>query len=102
MSLGSIVSPSICGLAFMGSVMLSICSASCVLYSTVSGVKRVHVVLHGLRMKLLFVSMYVFPVDMFECLFLLCLCHCVLMLWRVCREFYWCLRSWSVRCVYVE
>ena len=28
---------------FMGSVMLSICSSSCVLYSTGSGVKRVHV-----------------------------------------------------------
>ena len=33
MSLGSRVSPSIFGLMFMGSVMLSICSLSCVLYS---------------------------------------------------------------------
>ena len=36
----------------MGSVMLSICSSSCVLYSGGSGVKRVHVVLSGLRMRL--------------------------------------------------
>ena len=51
-SLGSRVSPSIFGLMFMGSVMLSICSSSCVLYSVGSGVKRVHVVLSGLRMRL--------------------------------------------------
>ena len=50
-SLGSIVSPSIFGLMFMGSVMLSICSSSCVLYSAGSGVKRVHVVLSGLKMS---------------------------------------------------
>ena len=37
---GSRVSPSIFGLMFMGSVMLSICSSSCVLYSAWSGVKR--------------------------------------------------------------
>ena len=49
-SLGSRVSPSIFGLMFMGSVMLSICSSSCVLYSAGSGVKRVHVVLSGLRL----------------------------------------------------
>ena len=51
-SLGSLVSPSICGLMFMGSVMLSICSLSCVLYSAGSGVNRVHVVLSGVRMRL--------------------------------------------------
>ena len=51
-SLGSRVSPSIFGLMFMVSVMLSICSSSCVLYSAGSGVKIVHVVLSGLRMKL--------------------------------------------------
>ena len=51
-NLGSIVSPSIVGLTFMGSVMLSICSSSCVLSSAGSGVKRVHVVLSGLRMRL--------------------------------------------------
>ena len=33
---------------FMGSVMLSICSSGCVLYSAGSGVKRVHVVLSAL------------------------------------------------------
>ena len=57
-SLGSRVSTSICGLMFMGSVMLSICSSSCVLYSAVSGVKRVHVVLSELRMRL-FVRVHV-------------------------------------------
>ena len=57
-SLGSRVSPSILGLMFMGSVMLSICSSSCVLYSVGSGVKRVHVVLSGLRMSL-FVRVHV-------------------------------------------
>ena len=51
-SLGSRVSPSILVLMFMESVMLSICSSSCVLYSAGFGVKRVHVVLSGLRMRL--------------------------------------------------
>ena len=46
-SLGSRVSPIIFGLMFMGSVMLSICSSSCVLYSAGSGVKRVHVIFLG-------------------------------------------------------
>ena len=50
-SLGSRVSLSIFGLMFMGSVMLSICSSSWVLYSA-GYVKRVHVVLYGLRMRL--------------------------------------------------
>ena len=50
-SLGSGVSPSIFGLMFMGSVILSICSSSCVLYSDGSGVKIVHAVLSGLRMR---------------------------------------------------
>ena len=57
-SLGSRVSPSILELMFMGSVMLSICSASCVLYSAGSGVKRVNVVLFRLRMRL-FVCVHV-------------------------------------------
>ena len=39
-SLESRVSPNFLGLMFMGSVMLSICSSSCVLYSAGSGVKR--------------------------------------------------------------
>ena len=51
-SLWSRVSPSILGLMFMGSVMFSICSSSCVLYSAESAVKKVHVVLSGLRMRL--------------------------------------------------
>ena len=51
-SFGSRVSPSILGLMFMGSVMVSICSSRCVLYSAGSGVKRVHVVLSRLRMRL--------------------------------------------------
>ena len=51
-SFGSRVSPSIVGLMYMGRVMLSICSSGCVLYSDVSSVKRVHVVLYGLRMRL--------------------------------------------------
>ena len=55
MSLGSRVSPSIFGLMFMGSVILSICSSSCELYSAGSGVKRVHVVLSGLRMRCIYV-----------------------------------------------
>ena len=52
-----------------------LCS-SCVLYSAGSGVKRVHVVLPGLRMRL-----HVFHVGRIGCLLLLCLCRCVLMLW---------------------
>ena len=48
------------------------------LYSAGSGVKRVHVVLSGLRMSCLFVSMYVFPVVIFEDMLLLCLCRSVL------------------------
>ena len=71
-SLGSTVSPSIFGLMFMGSVMWSICSSSCVLYSAGSGVKRVHVILSGLRMRLLSESMYAFHVGMIGCLHLLC------------------------------
>ena len=51
-SLGSKVGPSIVGFICMGRVMLSICSSICVLYSAGSGVKRVHVVLSGLRMRL--------------------------------------------------
>ena len=43
----------------MGHVMLSICSSSCVLYSIGSGVKRVHDVLTGLRMRL-FVSVHIY------------------------------------------
>ena len=68
MSLGLRVSPSIFRLMFMGSVMLSICSSSCVLYSSGYGMKKVHVVLSGLRMRL-FVCVHV---CMIRCLLLLC------------------------------
>ena len=37
---------------------------SCLLCSAVPGVKNVHVVLSGLRMRLLFVPVYVFPVGL--------------------------------------
>ena len=68
MSLGSRVSPSIFELMFMGSVM-SICSSNCVLYSAGSGVKRVHVVLSGLRIRLFVrVHIYIFHVGMIGCL----------------------------------
>ena len=50
-SLGWRVSPSILGLVFMGSTLLSICSTSCVMYSTGSGMKRVYVVLSGMRIR---------------------------------------------------
>ena len=56
-SLGSRVSPNIFGLMFMGSVVLSICSTSCVLYSAGSGVKRVHF-FAGLRIRI-FVCVHV-------------------------------------------
>ena len=52
-SFGSIVSPSIFGLMFMGTVVLFIRSACCVLYSAVPDVKRVHVGMSGLRMRLI-------------------------------------------------
>ena len=52
------VSTSIFGLMFIGSVMVSICSSSCVLYSAGSRMKRVYVVLSGLRMRL-FVRVHV-------------------------------------------
>ena len=63
-SLGSRVSPNILGLMVMGSVV-SICSASCVLHSDVYGVKRVHVVLSGLRMRL-FVCVHVCVFCMYD------------------------------------
>ena len=57
-------------------MLLFICSASCALYSAGSGVKRVHVVLSGVRMRL-FVCVHV----CISCLLLLCLYRYVLMLW---------------------
>ena len=51
-SLRSSVSLSIFRLMFMESVMFPICSSNCVLYFVGSCVKRVHVVLCVLRMRL--------------------------------------------------
>ena len=51
------------------------------LYSSGSVDKIVDVVLPGLRMRCLFVIMYVLPVGMIDCLLFLCLYRCVLMLW---------------------
>ena len=68
MSLESRVSPSISGLMFMGSVMLSIGSSICVLYSNVAGMKRVHVVLSGLGMRL-FVCVHVCISCMYDWMF---------------------------------
>ena len=81
-SLRSRVSPSILWLRFMGSVVLFICNASCVLYSAGVGVKRVECMLFRfcLEWDCLFESMFAFPVGMIECLHFLCLCRCVLML----------------------
>ena len=61
-SLGSKVNPNIVALMFMGSMVLSICSVSCVLLSSGSGVKRVHAVLSGLRMRL-FVCVHVCMIE---------------------------------------
>ena len=77
--LWSRVCPSIFGLMFLVSVMLSICSSSCVLYSVGPGVKRVQVVLSWLGLMLLSESMHAFHVGMIGCLLLQCCC--VLMLW---------------------
>ena len=45
------------------------------LYSAGSGVKGVHVVFSGLRMRLFVCVHVVFPVGMIGCLPLLCLCR---------------------------
>ena len=50
-SLEARVSPSILGLVFMGSVLLLICSANCVMFFAGFVVKGVHGVLPGLRMR---------------------------------------------------
>ena len=65
----------------MGSMVWFIYSASFVLYSAWTGVKILHVVLSGLRMRLFVLPMYVFHVDMIKCLLLQCFCRCVLMVW---------------------
>ena len=57
-SLWTRVIPSILGFMFMGNVVLFNCSASCVLYAAGSAVKRVHVVLSGLRLFVCIQCMY--------------------------------------------
>ena len=101
-SLRSRVSPSSFGLMLMGSMMLSICSSSCVLYSTGSGVKRVHVVLSGLRMRL-FVRVHVCISCRYDWMFALAM-FMLLCVDVVCvgRQIYWCMWCWSGICVYVE
>ena len=65
---------------FMGSVMLFICNSCCVLYSAGSGVKRVHVVWSGLRMRL-FVCVHVCIPCRYDWMFafamLMCMSLCV-------------------------
>ena len=56
--LGSRRIPIVCGLMLMGSVVLFICSASCVLNSAGSGVKRVYVIVSGFSI-ILFVCVHV-------------------------------------------
>ena len=80
-TLGSRVIPSIFGLMFMISVVLFICSASSVLCSAGYGVKRVHVVLSGLRMKL-FVCFHVRISCICDLIFVFVMfVVCVLMSW---------------------
>ena len=83
---------------FMGRVMLSMCSSSCVMYYAGSGVKRVHVVLSGLRMRL-FVCVHVCISCRYDWMFAfamfmsLCLCFisecgvCLAAFDVVCNEF---------------
>ena len=59
MNLWSRISPDIFVVIFMGIVVLFICNASGVLYSSRSGMKRVYAVLSGLRMRL-FVCVHVY------------------------------------------
>ena len=76
----------------IGSVVLFICIASCVLYDAGCGVKYVHVILSGLRMKLFLCSCIIFNVRMLECLCCYVLSMCVMMMSScVFCEFYWCL-----------
>ena len=83
--------------------MLSICSSSCVLYSAGSAVKRVHVVLSGLRMRL-FVRVHVCISCRYDWMFVLGMIMSLCYGDVICvgRQFYWCLWCWSIRCVYVE
>lgn len=77
-SLGSSVTPRILGCVFIGSVVLFICSARLVLYSAGSGVKRVHVVLSGLSLRL-FACVHLYTSCRYGCMYALaaCLLECV-------------------------
>ena len=98
-SLGLSVSPNIFGLMFMGSVMLYICSSSsCGQYSDGSGVKRVHGVLSGLRMRF-FVCVHVCIFCRYDWMIavaiFMSLCVDVI---HIGREFYLCLWCWEFAC----
>ena len=71
--------PSILGFFTVGMTTLSMLSVSCVLYSAGSGVKRVLVVLSGLRWSWFFVSMKLFIASMVVALLVQSVCLCLLM-----------------------
>ena len=77
--------PSILGFFTVGMTTLSMLSVSCVLYSAGSGVKRVLVVLSGLRWScfffffVFFVSMKLFLASMVVALLVQPVCLCLLM-----------------------
>ena len=71
--------PSILGFFTVGMTTLSMLSVSCVLYSAGSGVKRVLVVLSGLRWSCFFVSMKLFLASMVVALLVQSVCLCLLM-----------------------
>ena len=71
--------PSILGFLTVGMTTLSMLSVSCVLYSAWSGVKRVLVVLSGLRWSWFFVSMKLFLASMVVALLVQSVCSCLLM-----------------------
>ena len=71
--------PSILGFFTVGMTTLSMLSVSCVLYSAGSGVKRVLVVLSGLRWSWFVVSMKLFLASMVVALLVQSVCLCLLM-----------------------
>ena len=71
--------PSILGFFTVGMTTLSMLSVSCVLYSAGSGVKRVLVVLSGLRWSWGFFSMKLFLASMAVALLVQSVCLCLLM-----------------------
>ena len=71
--------PSILGFFTVGMTTLSMLSVSCVLYSAWSWVKRVLVVMSGLRWSWFFVSMKLFLASMVVALLVQSVCLCLLM-----------------------